>query len=73
VPHAASFAALNEQLLAACRRRLGDRLRGHDATIGARLARDQSFFHDLPPAQYDACDNTPGRVSATCCVWPSWS
>lgn len=42
VPHAASFAALNEQLLADCRRRLGDRLRGHDATIGARLARDQA-------------------------------
>jgi hypothetical protein len=34
VPHAESFAALNEQLLADCRRRLGDRLRGHDATIG---------------------------------------
>src|SRR5450631_1529962 len=29
MPHAASFAALNEQLLAACRRRFGDRLRGH--------------------------------------------
>jgi len=50
VPHAASFAALNEQLLADCRRRLGDRLRGHDATIGARLARDQACFHDLSPA-----------------------
>jgi len=40
VPHAESFAALNERLLADCRRRLGDRLRGHEATIGARLARD---------------------------------
>src|ERR1700722_6254731 len=39
LPHAASFAALNGQLLADCRRRLGDRLRGHDETIGARLAR----------------------------------
>jgi len=51
-------------LLAACRCRLGDRLRGHDATIGARLARDQSSFHDLPPAPHDACDKTPGRVSS---------
>src|SRR5215212_9912130 len=62
VPQAASFAALNEQLLADCRRRLGDRLRGHDATIGARLARDQACLHDLPPTPYDACDKQPGRV-----------
>ncbi|MGH7042704.1 MAG: IS21 family transposase [Acetobacteraceae bacterium] len=64
VPHAAGFAVLNEQLLADCRRRLGDRLRGHEATIGARLARDQVCFHDLPPAPYDACDKQPGRVSS---------
>ena len=32
--------ALNEHLLTACRRRLDDRLRGHDETIGERLARD---------------------------------
>jgi hypothetical protein len=42
----------------------GDRLRGHDATIGARLARDQACFHDLPPAPYDACEKQPGRVSS---------
>ena len=40
VPRAASFTALNEQLLEGCRRRLADRLRGHDETIGERLARD---------------------------------
>src|SRR6188472_2672437 len=33
IPHAASLAALNEQLLADCRRRLGDRLRGHSETV----------------------------------------
>ena len=64
LPHAASFEALNEQLLADCRRRLGDRLRGHDATIGARLARDQACFHDLPGAPYDACEKQTGRVSS---------
>jgi hypothetical protein len=64
LPHAATFAELNERLLADCRRRLGDRLRGHDATIGARLARDQACFHDLPPTPYDACDRQPGRVSS---------
>jgi len=64
VPNAASFAALNEQLLADCRRRLGDRLRGHEATIGARLARDQACFHDLPVSPYDACEKRAGRVSS---------
>jgi hypothetical protein len=64
VPHAASFAALNERLLADCRRRLGDRLRGHDATIGARLARDQACFNDLPGSPYVACDKQAGRVSS---------
>src|SRR3979490_2168323 len=40
VPRVASLIALNEQLLEGCRRRLADRLRGHDETIGERLARD---------------------------------
>jgi hypothetical protein len=64
LPHAANFAALNEQLLADCRRRLGDRLRGHTETIGERLARDLVCFHDLPGSPYDACDKWPGRVSS---------
>ena len=46
VPRAASLAALNEQLLEGCRRRLGDRLRGHHETIGERLVRDLAAFHD---------------------------
>src|SRR5438105_6173386 len=32
VPRAVSLIALNEQLLEGCRRRLGDRLRGHPAS-----------------------------------------
>jgi transposase len=64
LPHAASFAALNEQLLADCRRRLGERLRGHDATIGTRLARDQACFHELPASAYDACEKRAARVSS---------
>jgi len=64
LPHAASFDALNEDLLTACRRRLGDRLRGHDATIGERMARDLAAFHDLPPTPYDACEKQAGRVSS---------
>ena len=64
LPHAADFATLNERLLADCRRRLGDRLRGHDATIGARLARDQACFHDLPVSPCDACERRAGRASS---------
>lgn len=64
VPHAESFAALNERLLADCRRRLGDRLRGHEATIGARLARDQACFNKLPGSAYDACEKQAGRVNS---------
>src|ERR1700720_1102944 len=64
VPRGASFTALNEQVLEVCRRRLADRLRGHDETIGERLARDLAAFQGLPPAPYDACEKKAGRVSS---------
>ena len=64
VPRAVSLLALNEQLLEGCRRRLGDRLRGHDETIGERLVRDLEAFHSLPPTPYDACEKRTGRVSS---------
>src|ERR1700746_2848549 len=64
VPRAASFTTLNEQLLEGCRRRLAERLRGHDETIGERLARDLAAFQDLPPAPYDACEKKAARVSS---------
>src|SRR4030081_441026 len=64
VPKAVSLTALNEHLLEGCRRRLGDRLRGHDETIGERLVRDLETFHALPPAPYDACEKKAGRVSS---------
>jgi transposase len=64
VPRATSLTALNEQLLEGCRRRFGDRLRGHKETIGERLGRDLAAFHELPPAPYDACEKRPGRVSS---------
>jgi hypothetical protein len=64
VPRAASLKVLDEQLLEGCRRRLGDRPRGHDETIGERLVRDLAAFHSLPPAPYDACEKKAGRVSS---------
>jgi transposase len=64
IPQVASFAELNAQLLECCRRRLGDRLRGHDETIGERLVRDRGAFVPLPPAPYDACEKQTARVSS---------
>src|SRR5262249_9217489 len=64
VPRATSLEALNEQLLEGCRRRLGDRLRGHQETIGERLVRDVAAFHDLPAVPYEACEKKPGWVSS---------
>src|SRR6266487_531414 len=64
VPRAASLTALNEQLLEGCRRRLWDRLRGHEETIGERLVRDLAAFHSLPASPYDACEKKTGRVSS---------
>jgi transposase len=64
MPRAASFAGLNAKLVDDCRRRLGDRLRGHQETIGERLARDLAVFHDLPATAYDACEKRIGRVSS---------
>jgi hypothetical protein len=39
IPVFESFEALNSHLLDCCRRRMADRLRGHDGTIGKRLER----------------------------------
>src|SRR6202521_3139456 len=64
IPHAASFAEFNASLLEGCRRRLGDRLRGHDDTIGERLVRDRGALLPLPPAPYDACEKKAARVSS---------
>jgi transposase len=64
IPRAVSFAELNAQLLECCRRRLNDRLRGHDDTIGERLVRDREALLPLPPAPYDACEKKPAWVSS---------
>src|SRR5512135_972883 len=64
IPRAANFAELNAYLLECCRRRLNDRLRGHDETIGERLVRDREALLRLPPAPYEACEKKPARVSS---------
>ena len=45
IPVFADFEALNAHLLEGCRKRLADRLRGHDGTIGERLEHDLEHFH----------------------------
>ena len=64
IPRATSFAELNAQLLECCRRRLNDRLRGHDDTIGERLVRDQAALLPLPATPYEACEKKAARVSS---------
>jgi transposase len=64
MPRAASYEALNAKLIDDCRRRQGDRLRGHAETIGERLMRDLAVFQALPTTPYDACEKKTGRVSS---------
>jgi transposase len=64
IPRAESFAALNAKLLEHCRRRWGDRLRGHAETIGERLVRDRAGLLPLPPTPYEACEKKTARVSS---------
>ncbi|MCJ7599290.1 MAG: IS21 family transposase, partial [Methyloceanibacter sp.] len=64
VPVFPDFEALNAHLLERCRKRLSDRLRGHEGTIGERLAHDLAVFQKPLPAPYDACEKRPGRVNS---------
>src|SRR5215207_3997099 len=64
VPRVESLAALNAHLEARCRERQGARLRGHDESIGERLARDRAAMLPLPAAPYEACETRSARVSS---------
>ena len=64
IPVFDSFEALNAHLLDCCRKRMGDRLRGHDETIGARLERDLAALSKPLPPPYDACEKLVTSVSS---------
>jgi transposase len=65
VPTFESFEVLNAHLEESCRKRLADRLRGHDGkTIGERLESDLAAFQKPLPAPYDACEKRPGSVNS---------
>ena len=64
IPVFDSFEALNAYLLDCCRRRMGDRLRGHRETIGERLEGDLAALHQPLPPPYDACEKLGTSVSS---------
>src|SRR6266516_3338084 len=68
IPVFADFEALNAHLLEGCRKRLADRLRGHDGTIGERFEKDKEMLLPLPAAPYEACDKRSTRVTSMALV-----
>ena len=64
IPVFATFEALNTHLAECCRKRIGERLRGHTETIGERLERDLAAFQKPLPPPYDACEKVSTRVSS---------
>jgi len=63
-PRFASFDDLNAHLADQCRKRMGDKLRGHKNTIEERFAADAAQLQSLPAVAYDACDKQSVRVSS---------
>jgi len=64
IPRAASWEALNEQLIRDAMARRAQRLRGHAETIGERFERDHAALLPLPAARFEACDKVTARVSS---------
>jgi transposase len=64
IPTFESFDALNAHLAESCRKRLGERLRGHTETIGERLKRDLAALRRPLPPPYEACEKIGTRVSS---------
>ena len=68
LPRFATWDDFNAWLEEQCRKRQADILRGHSETIGQRLQRDLDAMVQLPPAPFEACDQTTGRVSSQALV-----
>jgi len=68
VPRFAGWAAFNDHLEDQCRKRQGDILRGHKASIGERLQADLAAMRDLAAAPFEACDLRSGQVTSTSMV-----
>ncbi|MGR3507946.1 MAG: IS21 family transposase [Sulfitobacter sp.] len=68
IPSFPDWDAFNAHLEEQCRKRQGDVLRGHKASIGARLDADLSAMRELPGVPFDACDLQSGQVTSTSVV-----
>ena len=64
IPSYGSFDALNAHLREKCLERMGRRLRGHNETIGERMALDLDALLPLPVVPHEACDKRTTRVSS---------
>ena len=63
-PRFDSFDDLNANLEQRCLERQGDKLRGHEQTIGNRLISDRDALMGLPVAEYEACDHVSTRATS---------
>ena len=61
VPRFGDFETLNRWLEARCRERQEAVLRGHQDSIGARLARDREAMGAVPGAPFEACEQVAGH------------
>jgi hypothetical protein len=68
IPSFPDWEAFNAHLEEQCRKRQGDVLRGHKASIGDRLQADLAAMQDLPAAPFEACDLRSGQVTSTSVV-----
>jgi len=68
VPRAASWEALNAQLLEQCRKRRERKLWGHAETIAQRFEQDREKLLPLPAAPYEACQKRTTRASSQALV-----
>ena len=68
VPSFPDWEAFNAYLEEQCRKRQGNVLRGHKASIGDRLQADLAAMRDLPAAPFEACDLRSGQVTSTSVV-----
>ena len=64
LPRFGSFEALNRWLEERCRERQDAVLRGHQESIGQRLARDREAMGAVPGAPFEACEQVAGQVSS---------
>jgi len=63
-PRYDSFDDLNAHLEQRCLERKGDKLRGHNQTIGDRLMSDLEALMGLSVAEYEACDHVSTRATS---------